>query len=77
MDTLADYMGGTGATRAMFPRLPRWTKSSARHAEVPAGLRRLGAMGDLSAPADRSDGAHERDDRPRRHRARYFRSPPY
>ncbi|WP_246094402.1 hypothetical protein [Streptomyces griseofuscus] len=77
MDTLADYMGGTGATRAMFPRRPRWMKSSARRAEVPAGLRRLRAMGALSAPADRSDAAHERGDRPRRHGARYLRSSPH
>ncbi|MFH9942825.1 hypothetical protein ACH4OT_26315 [Streptomyces murinus] len=83
VDALADYVratlreGGTGATRAMFPRLPRWMKSSARRTEVLAGLRRLRAMCDLSAPADRSDAAHERDDRPRRHGARYFRSSPY
>ncbi|WDO06315.1 hypothetical protein ME763_11860 [Streptomyces murinus] len=83
MDAPADCVratpreGGTGATRAMFPRLPRRMKSSARCAEVSAGLRRLGAMCALSAPADRSDAAHERGDRPRRHGARYFLSSPY
>ncbi|MEU5442129.1 hypothetical protein [Streptomyces griseofuscus] len=71
-----NYMGATGATRAMFPRRPRWMKSSARRAEVPAGLRRLRAMDALSAPADRSDAALERGGRPRPHGARYFRSSP-
>ncbi|MEV7753892.1 hypothetical protein [Streptomyces griseofuscus] len=76
VDTLAAYMGGTGATRAMFPRRPRWMKSSARRAEVPAGLRRLRALCALSAPADRSEAAHERSDRPRPHGVRYLRSSP-
>jgi hypothetical protein len=52
--------GGTGATQAMFPRLPRWRKESGHRAEVLAGLERLRALSGRSAPADRSDAAHER-----------------
>ncbi|MEU6670834.1 hypothetical protein [Streptomyces sp. NPDC046727] len=83
VEALAAYVaatlreGGTGRTRAMFPRLPRWMKESGHRAEVLAGLERLRALSARSAPADRSDAAHERGDRPRPYRARYYRDSPY
>jgi hypothetical protein len=66
VDALAAYAGamlregGTGATQAMFPRLPRWMKESGHRAEVLAGLERLRTLSGRSAPADRSDAAHGR-----------------
>ncbi|GAA3152819.1 hypothetical protein [Streptomyces echinatus] len=69
--------GGTGRTRAMFPRLPRWMKESGHRAAVLAGLERLRVLSALSAPADRSDAAHERSDLPRPYRAVYQRNGPY
>ncbi|MCC5478921.1 hypothetical protein [Streptomyces barringtoniae] len=83
VDALAAYAGavlregGTGATRAMFPRLPRWMKESGRRTEVLAGLERLRALSERSAPGDRSDAAHEHGDGARPYRARYFRGGPY
>ncbi|MQY34866.1 hypothetical protein SRB17_28360 [Streptomyces sp. RB17] len=61
----------------MFPRLPRWMKESGHRAEVPAGLERLRAPAERSAPADRSDAAHEHRDRSRPYGARHFRGGPY
>ncbi|MFI6352842.1 hypothetical protein ACIBJF_09335 [Streptomyces sp. NPDC050743] len=83
VDALAAYVGatlregGTGATRAMFPRLPRWTKEAGHRAEVLAGLERLRTLSERSAPADRSDAAHEHGDHARPYGARYFRGGPY
>ncbi|MFF1404938.1 hypothetical protein [Streptomyces sp. NPDC058294] len=83
-DALAAYVGAAlrergsaRPTRAMFARLPRWMKASGHRAEVLAGLERLRELSRRSAPADRSDAAHERGDRPRPYRALYFRSGPY
>lgn len=82
--TLADYVGArlrehvtVSPTRAMFPRLPRWIKSSARRAEVLAGLEKLRRLADRSAPADRSDVAYEHGDTPRPYRSVFFRGGPY
>ncbi|WP_251094871.1 hypothetical protein [Streptomyces sp. Caat 7-52] len=69
--------GGTGFTRAMFPRLPPWMKESGRRPAVLAGLERLRALSACSNPADRSDAAHEHGGRPRQYRALYFRGRPY
>jgi hypothetical protein len=84
VDELSAYVGATlrerGATRptmAMFARLPRWMKTSANRSEVLAGLDTLRALADRSAPADRSDAAHERGDRPRPYGALLFRGGPY
>ncbi|MGJ5753469.1 hypothetical protein FB563_1604 [Streptomyces puniciscabiei] len=83
VDALAGYIratlreGGTGATRAMFPRLPRWMKESRHRAEVLAGLERLRTLAERPAPAHRSDAAHERGDHARPYGARYFRGGPY
>ncbi|MEV6839895.1 hypothetical protein AB0N17_36305 [Streptomyces sp. NPDC051133] len=80
---LADYVGatlregGTGSTQAMLPRLPKWLKDSGRRGEVLAGLRTLRDLAGRSAPADRSDAAHERGDRPQQHRSSYHRGGPY
>ncbi|MEV0977850.1 hypothetical protein [Streptomyces sp. NPDC049915] len=64
-------------TMAMFARLPTWMKSSKRRGEVLAGLSTLRALARLSAPAERSDAAHERGDRPRHHGSMLFRGGPY
>ncbi|MEU0007700.1 hypothetical protein ABZ079_26310 [Streptomyces sp. NPDC006314] len=84
IEALAAYAGaalrersGARPTRAMSARLPRWMKESGHRAEVLAGLERLRALSRRSAPADRSDAAHERGDRPRKYRALYFRGRPY
>ncbi|MFJ5269033.1 hypothetical protein [Streptomyces sp. NPDC088358] len=69
--------GGARPTRAMFARLPPWMKRSDNRSEVLAGLETLRALAKRSAPADRSDAAHERGDRPRPHRSMYFRGGPY
>ncbi|WP_432126924.1 hypothetical protein [Streptomyces sp. bgisy082] len=68
VDALAAYVGArlrerhASPTAAMFARLPVWMKSAARRDEVLAGLTTLRALADRSAPADRSDAAHERGD---------------
>ncbi|MGW6707350.1 hypothetical protein ACWGDE_20990 [Streptomyces sp. NPDC054956] len=84
VDELAAYVGARlrerGAwspTRAMFPRLPAWMKVSGNRSEVLAGLDTLRALAPRLSPADRSDAAHERGDRPRPSRATYFRGGPY
>ncbi|ALO96050.1 hypothetical protein SHL15_4968 [Streptomyces hygroscopicus subsp. limoneus] len=84
LEALAAYVGATlrergpaRPTMAMFARLPRWMKESGHRAEVLAGLDRLRDLARRSAPADRSDAAHERGDRPRHHGALYFRGGPY
>ncbi|MEU9177143.1 hypothetical protein AB0C90_09885 [Streptomyces sp. NPDC048550] len=83
VDALAAYVGArlrerhASPTMAMFARLPAWMKSASRRDEVLAGLATLRALADLSAPADRSDAAHERCDRPRHHGSLLFRGGPY
>jgi hypothetical protein len=64
-------------TMSMFARLPRWMKLARNRADVLAGLERLRALADLSAPEDRSDAAHVHIDRPRPSRTLYFRGGPY
>ncbi|MCX5149556.1 hypothetical protein OHB36_22710 [Streptomyces sp. NBC_00320] len=83
VDALAAYVGArlrerhASPTMAMFARLPDWMKSASRRDEVLAGLATLRALADLSAPADRSNAAHERGDRPRHHGSVLFRGGPY
>ncbi|MEU9439837.1 hypothetical protein AB0D42_02680 [Streptomyces sp. NPDC048304] len=83
VDALAAYVGatlregGTGATQAMFPRLPRWMKESGNRTEVLAGLERLRILSGRSAPADRSDAAHERGAGACPHCGGYYRGGPY
>ncbi|WP_086827852.1 hypothetical protein [Streptomyces sp. NRRL B-24572] len=83
VDALAAYAGArlrvrhASPTLAMFARLPVWMKSADRHDEVLAGLTTLRTLAGLSAPADRSDAAHERGDRPRHHGSLLFRGGPY
>ncbi|MET9959493.1 hypothetical protein ABZ128_10495 [Streptomyces sp. NPDC006326] len=83
IEALAAYVGAqlreryTSPTRSMFARLPAWMKSSDRREEVLAGLTTLGKLARLSAPADRSDAAYERGDRPRHHGSVLFRGGPY
>ncbi|MEU9116419.1 hypothetical protein AB0D04_32875 [Streptomyces sp. NPDC048483] len=80
---LSAYVGatlrehGASPTRAMIPRLPRWMKRSANRSDVLAGLETLRGLARRSAPADRSDAAHERGDRPQHYGALYFRGGPY
>lgn len=62
-------------TLAMFARLPAWMKSAKRRDEVLAGLATLRTLAHLSTPADRSDAAHERGDRPRHHGSMLFGNP--
>ncbi|WP_405412335.1 hypothetical protein [Streptomyces decoyicus] len=50
---------------------------SDNRSDVLVGLETLRALAKRSAPADRSDAAHERGDRPRPYRALYFRGGPY
>ncbi len=69
--------GGARPTMAMFARLPPWMKRSDNRSEVLAGLETLRALAKRSAPADRSDAAHERGDRPRSYGSTYFRGGPY
>jgi hypothetical protein len=68
---------GMRPTRAMFARLPAWMKRSDNRPAVLAGLQTLRALAQRTAPADRSDAAHERGDRPQAHRSLYFRGSPY
>ncbi|MFH8626702.1 hypothetical protein ACH4A8_33245 [Streptomyces vietnamensis] len=83
VDALAAYVGArlrvrhASPTLAMFARLPVWMKSADRRDEVLAGLATLRTLAGLSAPADRSDAAHERGDRPRHHGSLLFRGGPY
>ncbi|MFE1291341.1 hypothetical protein [Streptomyces sp. NPDC058751] len=83
VDALAAYVGArlrerrASPTMAMFARLPAWMKSAGRRDEVLAGLADLRVLAGLSAPADRSDAAHERGDRPRHHGSLLFRGGPY
>ncbi|MBT2470065.1 hypothetical protein J7E97_19835 [Streptomyces sp. ISL-66] len=86
VDELAAYVGarlrerGTGfgsPTRSMIPRLPGWMKASGNRSDVLAGLETLRALIPRCAPADRSDAAHERGDRPRPSPSTYFRGGPY
>ncbi|MGG7568996.1 hypothetical protein [Streptomyces sirii] len=80
---LSAYVGATlreheaSPKRAMIPRLPRWLKSSAHRSEVLAGLEALRVLANRSAPADRSEAAYERGDRPQHYGALYFRGGPY
>jgi hypothetical protein len=84
VDELSAYVGaqlrergGVRPTMAMFARLPSWMKRSDNRSEVLAGLETLRALARRSAPADRSDAAHGRGDRPRPIRSMYFRGGPY
>ncbi|MFD7560451.1 hypothetical protein ACFV9E_38910 [Streptomyces sp. NPDC059835] len=83
IDALAAYVGArlrerhASPTMAMFARLPVWMKSAHRRAEVLAGLATLRALALRSRPAERSDVAHERGDRPRHHGGVLFRGGPY
>lgn len=69
--------GASRPTTAMFARLPPWMKRSDNRSEILAGLETLRALAERSAPADRSDAAHERGDRPRLRPSLYFRGGPY
>ncbi|WP_199716623.1 hypothetical protein [Micromonospora musae] len=69
--------GGARPTRAMFARMPSWMKKSDNRSEILAALEMLRALAKRSTPADRSDAAHERGDRPRPHESMYFRGGPY
>ncbi|MER6343931.1 hypothetical protein ACWC10_01285 [Streptomyces sp. NPDC001595] len=83
VDALAAYVGARLRERhaspalGMFARLPAWMKSARHRDEVLAGLSALRALARRSSPADRSDTAHERGDRPRRHGSVLFRGGPY
>ncbi|MEU4085264.1 hypothetical protein [Streptomyces aureus] len=84
VDELSAYVGahlrergGARPTMAMIARLPAWMKRSDNRAEVLTGLETLRALAGETAPAHRSDCAHERGDRPRAHRSMYFRGGPY
>ncbi|MFF6772022.1 hypothetical protein ACFY8W_00460 [Streptomyces sp. NPDC012637] len=84
VDELSAYVGarlrergGWQSTMSMIPRLPAWMKRSDNRAEVLAGLETLRTLAERTAPADRSDAAHGRGDRPRAHRSVYFRGGPY
>ncbi|MFD4694077.1 hypothetical protein [Streptomyces sp. NPDC058463] len=83
VDALAGYVGArlrerhASPTMGMFARLPAWMKSAERRDEVLAGLETLRALARLQAPADRSDAAHERGDRPRHSGSMLFRGGPY
>jgi hypothetical protein len=69
--------GGMRPTMSMFARLPRWMKSATNRADVLAGLKKLEALAERATPADRSDAARERGDRPRPYRGLYFRGGAY
>ncbi|MET7485841.1 hypothetical protein [Streptomyces sp. NPDC005538] len=84
VDALSAYVGARlrergvlSPTLAMFARMPAWMKTSEHRAEILTGLKTLRALADRTAPADRSDAAHEHGDRPRRQRSVYFRGGPY
>ncbi|MFI6545954.1 hypothetical protein ACIBO9_22165 [Streptomyces prunicolor] len=84
IDALAAYVGAQlrergrlSPTLAMFARLPAWMKTAEHRAEILAGLKTLRDLAGRTAPADRSDAAHEHGDRPRPYRSLYFRGGPY
>ncbi|GAB7035705.1 hypothetical protein JCM4914_71660 [Streptomyces platensis subsp. malvinus] len=83
IDELAAYVGAVlrqhtaSPTMAMLPRLPVWMKRADNRPEALAGLERLRALVARSAPDERSDAAHHRDDRPRVHGSTFFRGGPY
>lgn len=83
VDALAAYVGArlrerhASPTMGMFARLPAWMKSARHRDQVLAGLSTLRTLARRSAPADRSDAAHERGDRPRHHGSILFRGGPY
>jgi DNA-directed RNA polymerase subunit RPC12/RpoP len=83
LDELGDYVGAVlrervaSPTMAMFSRLPVWMKLADNRPEVLAGLGLLLALAERSAPEDRSDAAHRRDDRPRSRGSTLFRGGPY
>ncbi len=84
IDELAAYVGarlrergGARPTLALFARLPLWIKRADNRSEVLAGLRVLSDLAQRSSPADRSDAAHGRGDRPRPHGSLFFRGGPY
>lgn len=69
--------GGARPTMSMFARLPAWMKVSDNRAEMLSALETLRVLANRMAPADRSDAAHGRGDRPRARRSMYFRGGPY
>lgn len=83
IDALAAFVGArlrvrhASPTLGMFARLPAWMKSAAHREEVLAGLGTLRSLASRSGPADRSDAAYERGDRPRHHGSLIFRGGPY
>ncbi|MFD8734301.1 hypothetical protein ACFV06_05220 [Streptomyces sp. NPDC059618] len=83
VDALAAFVGArlrerrASPTMGMFARLPAWMKAAEHRDDVLAGLVALRNLAALSAPADRSDTAHERGDRPRHHASSLFRGGPY
>ncbi|WP_243639161.1 hypothetical protein [Streptacidiphilus pinicola] len=84
VDELAAYVSaqlreraGVRPTMSMFARLPAWMKRADNRPEVLAGLETLRALAKRTAPADRSDAAHERGDRSRARAGMYFRGGPY
>lgn len=84
IDALSAYVGarlrergGARPTMSMFARLPAWMKRSDNRSEVLASLETLRWLAKRMAPADRSDAAYGRGDRPRAHRRMYFRGGPH
>ncbi|MGP3978037.1 hypothetical protein ACTWQF_29275 [Streptomyces sp. 8N114] len=83
IDELAAYVRAVlrqqvaSPTMAMFSRLPVWMKRADNRPEVLAGLGTLRALAERSAPAERSDAAYPRDDRPRLRGSTFFRGGPY
>ncbi|WP_225631235.1 hypothetical protein [Streptomyces solaniscabiei] len=83
VDALAAYVSArlrerhASPTLSMFARLPVWMKSARHRDTVLAGLATLRDLAGRSAPADRSDAAHERGDRPRHHNSLLFRGGAY
>lgn len=83
IDELAAYVGAVlrhhiaSPTMAMFTRLPVWMKRADNRPEVLAGLGKLRALAERSAPDERSDAAHRRDDRPRLRGSTFFRGGAY
>ncbi|MFD4542021.1 hypothetical protein [Streptomyces bauhiniae] len=76
VDELSAYVGaqlrergGVRPTMSMFARLPAWMKRADNRSEVLAGLETLRELAKRMKPADRSDAAHGRGDRPRAHRS--------
>ncbi|RKN60801.1 hypothetical protein D7231_32840 [Streptomyces klenkii] len=69
--------GPARPTMAMLARLPAWMKRAENRDKVLAGLGTLRVLAERSSPADRSDAAHEHDDRPGAHHSVYFRGGAY